>query len=141
MLLVHLSIQLLYELHRFWACSAGLKNTVPADCCERKILFWQDVNSDSVRGKTSQPAGFKPAEHALLPRRRLLASCSWPPATGRHSICLLGHSCSCSWRLLACRLQPPSITKVEALKVYWSTHDPPATTLNPFMFCIYGYDL
>ena len=47
-----------------WACSAGLKNTVPADYCERKILFWQDVNSDSVREKTSQPAGFKPAEHA-----------------------------------------------------------------------------
>jgi len=46
-----------------WVCSAGLKNTVPANCCERKILFWQDVNSDSVRRKTSQPAGFKPAEH------------------------------------------------------------------------------
>ena len=51
------------------ACSAGLKNTVPADCCERKILFWQDVNSDSVRGKTSQPAGFKPAEHAARSSR------------------------------------------------------------------------
>ena len=47
------------------ACSAGLKNTVPADCCERKILFWQDVNSDSVRGKISQLAGNKPAEHSL----------------------------------------------------------------------------
>ena len=47
-----------------WACSAGLKNTVPADCCERKILFWQDVNSDFVSGETSQTAGFKPAEHA-----------------------------------------------------------------------------
>ena len=39
------------------ACSAGLKNTVPADCCERKILFCQDVNSDFVRDKTSQPNG------------------------------------------------------------------------------------
>jgi len=44
------------------ACSAGLKNTVPADCCERKILFWQDVNSDFVRDKTSQLAGNQPAE-------------------------------------------------------------------------------
>ena len=37
------------------ACSAGLKNTVPVDCCERKILFWYDVNSDFVRARTSQP--------------------------------------------------------------------------------------
>ena len=40
--------------------SAGLKNTVPADCCERKILFWHDVNSDFVRTRTSQ----QPAEQA-----------------------------------------------------------------------------
>jgi len=45
-------------------CSAGLKNTVPADCCEKKILFWQDVNSDFVRDKTSQLAGNQPAERA-----------------------------------------------------------------------------
>jgi len=44
--------------------SAGLKNTVLADCCERKILFWQDVNNDSVSWLASQPAGLKPAEHA-----------------------------------------------------------------------------
>ena len=56
------------------ACSAGLKNTVPADCCERKILFWQDVNSDSVREKTSQPAGNKPAEHAE--KSTVLSSCA-----------------------------------------------------------------
>ena len=55
-----------------WVCSAGLKNTVLADCCERKILFWQDVNSDSVSWLASQPAGLKPAEHAhpTLPRVR-----------------------------------------------------------------------
>jgi len=53
-------------------CSAGLKNTVPADCCERKILFWQDVNSDFVRDGTSQPAGFKPAEHALRLQNSIL---------------------------------------------------------------------
>ena len=50
---------------RLGTCSAGLKNTIPADCCERKILFWQDVNSNFMSGGTSQPAGFKPAEHAL----------------------------------------------------------------------------
>ena len=44
------------------ACSAGLKNTVTADCCERKILFWQDVNSDLLSGLASQPAGNQPAE-------------------------------------------------------------------------------
>ena len=49
----------------FRACSAGLKNIVPADCCERKILFRQDVNGDFVRARTSQPAGLKPAEQAL----------------------------------------------------------------------------
>ena len=37
------------------ACSAGLKNTVLANCCERKILFWQDVNSDSMSWLASQP--------------------------------------------------------------------------------------
>jgi len=47
-----------------WAYLAGLKNTVPVDCCERKILFWQDVNSNFVRARTSQPAGLKPAERA-----------------------------------------------------------------------------
>ena len=36
------------------ACTAGLKNTVSADCCERKILFWQDVNSDFVRWLASR---------------------------------------------------------------------------------------
>ena len=35
------------------------------DGCERKILFWQDVNSDSVSWLVSQPAGLKPAEHDL----------------------------------------------------------------------------
>jgi len=35
-----------------------------ADYCERKILFQQDVNSDSVSWLASQPAGLKPAEHA-----------------------------------------------------------------------------
>ena len=38
-------------------CSAGLKNIVPADCCERKIMFWHDVNSDFVSDRTSQPNG------------------------------------------------------------------------------------
>ena len=47
------------------ACSAGLKNTVPADCCERKILFWQDVNSDFVKWLASQPASHQLAEHCL----------------------------------------------------------------------------
>jgi len=48
------------------ACSAGLKNIVLADCCERKILFWHNVNSDSVSWLVSQPAGLKPAEHAQI---------------------------------------------------------------------------
>ena len=60
----HITAGLWLEPTVFWralistglrACSAGLKNTVPADCCERKILFWQDVNSDFVSWLASQP--------------------------------------------------------------------------------------
>ena len=53
-----------YLVRPHWACSAGLKNTVSADCCERKILFWQDVNSDFVRWLTSRQSASQPAEHA-----------------------------------------------------------------------------
>jgi len=27
-------------VHELESCSTGLKNTVPANCCERKMLFW-----------------------------------------------------------------------------------------------------
>ena len=56
------------------------ENTVPADCCERKILFWQDVNNDSVRWlasrqPASQPAELRPQFHrkiVLCPTCRLI---------------------------------------------------------------------
>jgi len=53
------------KMHVTWVCSAGLKNIVLADCCGKKILFWQDVNSDSVSDRASQPAGNQPAEQPL----------------------------------------------------------------------------
>ena len=54
---------------RYRACSAGLKNTVPADYCEKKIMFWQDVNSDYVRWLASRQPASQPAEHATDPWR------------------------------------------------------------------------
>ena len=47
---------------KLWACSAGLKNTVPADCCEKKILFCLDVNSISVSELASRAQPSQPAE-------------------------------------------------------------------------------
>ena len=58
----------------FRACSAGLKNTVPADCCERKILFWHDVNSVFVRWLASRQPASQPAEHSLNLRRSTACS-------------------------------------------------------------------
>jgi len=49
------------------AYSAGLKNTVSADCCEKKILFWQDVNSDFVTWLATRQSASQPAEHGLRP--------------------------------------------------------------------------
>ena len=53
----------------FRACSAGLKNTVPADCCERKILFWHDVNSVFVRWLASRQPASQPVEHSRVFRQ------------------------------------------------------------------------
>jgi len=43
--------------------SAGLKNIVSADCCERKILFCQDINSNFVRWLASRQSASQSAEH------------------------------------------------------------------------------